>query len=405
MHAWERKLAVVAMLTIVAAWIIGLLRYEPDIVPFLREAMPGADRFELCQEGLYAAISPRGRTSDTSKDDAANTPEQTTIGYVALGQADGYGGPMRVAVGVDPSGSVVGIAVVDHRETTAYFQRVEAADLLEALLGRRYSDSFRFGEDLDGVTGATLTAGALARSVEAGLRDVAGGPLKLPLPPQEIAPLEFGIPEATLAALFVVALFGYSGGSRRRKAIRWLGLLIGLVMLGFVYNKPLTLTNVNSLLIGYWPGWRSGLYWYLLAVGVLLLPLVLGRNPYCRAICPFGATQEGLALVGQSKPRIPQRYRVYLRWIPRFLAWAAILMALVYRNPALANYEVSGTLFNLIGSDLQFVILALFLVGSLFVTRPWCNYACPLRAVTDYLRLVRKEMRAAVLRTADRTRT
>ena len=78
-------------------------------------------------------------------------------------------------------------------------------------------------------------------------------------------------------------------------------------------------------------------------------------------ICPFGAAQERLAVLGQAKPRIPPRYQTYLRWTPRILAQASILLALTYRSPALASYEVYGPLFDVVGSHLLFGLLAVAL--------------------------------------------
>ena len=56
----------------------------------------------------------------------------------------------------------------------------------------------------------------------------------------------------------------------------------------------------------------------------------------------------------------------------------------------MGGYEVYGTLFALVGTHLQFGLLAFVLIASLFVPRPWCRYLCPIRAVTDYLKLPRK---------------
>jgi hypothetical protein len=309
---------------------------------------------------------------------------------------------MRVAVGVDSEGTVVGITIVDHKETAAYFQRVTQTGLPEALVGKKYSDPFSPGEDVDAVTGATMTVTALAESISSCARRVAGTQLNLTVPPENITPVKFGLPEITLICLFAAALLNQTAGRKRMKLIRWICLLTGFVVVGWMLNAQLTLTNINSLLIGYWPPWQSHLYWYLLIAGVLIVPLTTGKNPYCRAICPFGAAQQCLALIGDAKPRLSPRRRRYLRWTPRILAWAAILLALTYRNPALANYEVYGTLFDLIGSHFQFGLLAVVLVASLFITRPWCNYLCPIRPVTDYLHLGRNAVRRTVSSTPKR---
>ena len=57
---------------------------------------------------------------------------------------------------------------------------------------------------------------------------------------------------------------------------------------------------------------------------------------------------------------------------------SAISLALLYRNPGLSSYEVFGTAFRLEGSNFQFALLAIILLSSLFLYRPWCRHLCPL---------------------------
>ena len=106
MRVWERRLAVPALVTVVAAWAVGWSGRQQDLAPFLAQALSGADRFEKCHTDIFTGW---GAVDD----------EQRIVGYVAVGQANGYGGPMRVAVGVDKTGEIRGFAVVDHAETTA----------------------------------------------------------------------------------------------------------------------------------------------------------------------------------------------------------------------------------------------------------------------------------------------
>ena len=50
-------------------------------------------------------------------------------------------------------------------------------------------------------------------------------------------------------------------------------------------------------------------------------------------------------------------------------------------------YEVIT--FKLTGSNLQFAILGIVLVASVFIKRPWCNYLCPLKPVTEHFTNIR----------------
>ena len=87
---------------------------------------------------------------------------------------------------------------------------------------------------------------------------------------------------------------------------------------------------------------------------------------------------------------VPSRYRPGLRLAQRTVAWLAIVLAMLFRNPGISNYEVFGTLFDLIGSTIQFGLLVLILILALFIKRPWCNFLCPIRPVEDFLRGTRK---------------
>lgn len=390
MKKFERTAAVVALVTIILAWGAGGLRQEADLIPFIKKALPGAVYLESVSNGIYA-----GKTS--------NQPGTPVLGYAAIGKAGGYGGPMKVAVGVNSAGDIIGISIVDHKETIPFFQKVLAKEFPRVLVGKNYSHSFTPGEDIDGVSGATLSLNALLKSVRQAVYRIAKHALDLPVKPEKSPPIHFGIPEVILLLLFTVGFINYSKkGSAEpspkdpsdqkahKKVIRWVTRLTGLLFLGFVYTIPLSIININSLLLGYWPNWHTHLYWYLLVVGVLLPLVLVGKSPYCDSFCPFGAAQEGLKIIDGSKQRIPSKYHSYMRWIQRMLAWAAIVLALTFRNPTRFNYEVFGTFFNLTGTYFQFALLAVVLVTSLFIIRPWCNYLCPLRAVADYIRLMRQ---------------
>lgn len=366
----------IAIVTIVAAWIIGGLLNETDITPHLQVAMPAADTFRKIDDTTYAAWTQQS--------------DETLLGYVAVGEATGYGGPMQVAVAVDLDGVVMGVEIIDDKETPSFLQRVLDSDLVAAFLGKSYDDAFELGEDVDGITGATYTTRAIAESVRKGSRAIAGEQLALVVPDEEAPSIKFGTPEIVLIALYAAGFVGHQRTFKFKKQVRWVSMLVGLLVLGFIYNAPLTLANINQMLMGFWPQWQTNLYWFLMLGGILFVFTVDNKNPYCEWFCPFGAAQECLGAIGGAKARTPGSYRQLLKWLQRGLAWAAIVLGLLFRNPGLSSYEVFGTLFDFTGSSMQFVLLALILMASLFIKRPWCNYLCPLRPVTDLYRTIRK---------------
>ncbi len=372
---FDRILGLAAIITIVISWFIGSARASASVEPLLAQALPGAARFEKISGEKWAAYR------SNSANDLA--------GYVAIGESNGYGGPLKMAVAVDLTGKVLGVAVVETKETPSFFERVMTSDLLESMIGKSYSDLFKLGMDVDGVSGATYTSRAIADSVLMGSRDIAQAELGLPVAPAASPAIKFGFPEIALIALFATGYIGHQERFKYKKAARWVSMLVGLGVLGFWYNSPLTITYINKFLLGYWPLWQTNLYWYFLIGGIIFVFTLDNKNPYCEWFCPFGAAQECMGLIGGAKVRSAGRYKEALVWLQRGLAWLAIILALLFRNPGMSSYEVFGTLFGLVGNAFQFILLGIVILASLFIRRPWCAYLCPLRPVTDFIRLIR----------------
>lgn len=375
----DRVLALIALIAMAAAWQIGASRSEADVYPYLLRAVPNAVRLELLDGGTYAAYS----SSDSGT---------VFLGYVTVGQADGYGGPMKIAVAANSDGIVIRTLIIDQKETPSFIRRVLRSDLMNRFRGRNYRDFLELDPQIDGVSGATYTSRAIASSVRQAMGRIAAGPLEQELPEEKPPEIQIGVPEVTLLLLYLTGLLSCRRKFRYKKLLRWAAMLTGLLVLGFLYNSPLTLANINTLLLGYWPQWQTHLYWYLLLGGIFLVFFLGIKNPYCEWFCPFGAAQECFAAIGAAKPRTPVRYRQVLLWAQRGLALFAVILALLYRNPGLPSYEVFGTLFSLTGSNIQFILLAIVLVAALFIRRPWCSFLCPLRPVTDLLAAVRHWM-------------
>ncbi len=376
---WDRILAVAALIILSGVWVAGTFRAQEDLEPFLKQALPEADHFTLGDSGNFAAWK--------------DIDEKELIGYVAVDSGYGYGGDLHLAVALTLDGSIEGLAVVDHKETVAFFGRVLRRGVLDGLKGKNFSDPFVLDQDVDSVTGATYSVKALADAARKASRSVASRNLGYTVAPEPTPKIRFGFSAAVLSGLFLFGIIGRSRRFRYKKTARWISMLAGLFILGFVFNKPLTMVLVNRMLLGFFPQWQLHLYSYILLAGILFITFVDNKNPYCEWFCPFGSAQECLAVIGGGKKRLPKNVHIALRWFQRVLALGAILVALFYRNPSISSYEVFGAFFHLIGNNFHFVLLGVVLVAALFIRRTWCSYLCPLRPVTDFIRLVRNWIR------------
>jgi polyferredoxin len=142
----------------------------------------------------------------------------------------------------------------------------------------------------------------------------------------------------------------------------------------------------------------------VVAAAVLIVALLL-RSAFCGWICPLGFLQDlfhsfsawlqkRFVPVRKSFRALSRRGRKtwafldkYLRFLKYgVLAWA-LTGAAIYGVMVFRDYDPWSALINI--AEWSFtpglVVLILSLVGSLFVERPWCRYACPLGAVSGLL--------------------
>ncbi len=375
-------LSLAAFLILAGAWLVGYLNTgnQDALNGYVEEVLPQATRIESDSNGLF--------TGTITGDDG----EPVVSGYAMVGVATGYGGPIAMLVGTDPAGTITAVSVVEHAETPNFFRQLERVRFYDQFTGTSYGDSLYLGEDIDGVSGATLSAEAVAQGIRQAVRGIASSAIDGAVIPPDNRPINFGAPEIVLLALFVVSFILHQLRSRPiiKKYGRWAVMATGVLVLGFILNKPFTLANVVSLLAGYWPDWRNNLYWFLLLGGILVVTSIQGKNPYCSWFCPFGATQEFLGSLTGAKPYQPRAIYSKLQWLQRGLSFTAIVLGLALRQPGATSYEPFGTLFNLEGSWPQWVLLVMVLFGSLVIYRPFCNYLCPLDPVVGYIGEVRR---------------
>jgi polyferredoxin len=142
----------------------------------------------------------------------------------------------------------------------------------------------------------------------------------------------------------------------------------------------------------------------VIAAAVLISALLL-RSAFCGWICPLGFIQDvfhgfstwiqkrfvsvrkgvrGLSSRGQPVWRFLDKYLRFVKY--GVLVWA-VTGAAIYGVMVFRDYDPWSALINI--AEWTFtpglVVLGLTLVGSLFVERPWCRYACPLGAASGLL--------------------
>lgn len=364
-----------ALAGIILAWLLGNWRNETQYLDSLKKILP--DQYHIEQKSAFIF--------------SATEKKQNTL-YMGLGYAKAYEGPIACVLITDSLSRIIDLRIISHSETPSYFNKVIRAKFTEFYMNKSILEILQSENKPDAISGATYTSLGIKNSVAEAVSSLAKEVFDIPLPPKVKTTFQISFLDVLILVFFVAVILGRKLKAKTKQWVRYIMISISVVTLGFSYNFHLSISRFNSLILGYWPDIHFHLAWYILVFGVILLTVINGKNPYCHWFCPFGAVQEGIGKIGRARFTLSRKYRNVFIWIPRVLAWLAVVIVLIYKNPGLTSYEVFGKFFTLTGSDLLFVLTLISLVFSLIIKQPWCSYLCPVPPVIDYIIYVRKQM-------------
>ncbi|PLW79805.1 hypothetical protein C0585_05685 [Candidatus Woesearchaeota archaeon] len=135
--------------------------------------------------------------------------------------------------------------------------------------------------------------------------------------------------------------------------------------------------------------------------GALVLAVIISNKGFCGWICPLGTFQEWISNLARKlkipKINVSKQLDFYLRFVKYlFLIWI-IYASYVFASLVFRAYDPFITLFHFgegliydfeTEKILAYLSLLLVIIGSLFIDRFWCKYACPLGAKINILALL-----------------
>ncbi|MGL1894384.1 MAG: FMN-binding protein [Spirochaetaceae bacterium] len=104
-----------------------------------------------------------------------------TIGYILYLKAKGYGGSMTVMASYKTTGEVIGSVLMNNAETPGFGKKAEKAGYMDKFIGRGTTSDpiplfgYQVEENIDTVTGATITFMGISSALESGREFVKGG--------------------------------------------------------------------------------------------------------------------------------------------------------------------------------------------------------------------------------------
>lgn len=122
-----------------------------------RKTLPEAEKFRKVK------VESIGNVGSVYKGEL----EGKLVGYAIQVSPRGFGGPIKLMIGVDPSGKVVGLEVVEHLETPGLGGEIEKDWFRKQFEGKSLADKLKVKEDIDAIMGATISS----RGVTEGVRE------------------------------------------------------------------------------------------------------------------------------------------------------------------------------------------------------------------------------------------
>ena len=189
-----------------------------------------------------------------------------------------------------------------------------------------------------------------------------------------------------LSLFLATALAGILVEYPKLRNLRYLFLLTSLAVVGFGFGGscPCMLKSFDNTLL-FITG--NGVKWASLVLFIGLIPLtyVFGRV-WCGWICHFGALQEFIHKNSKwNFWKTPKAQKVLFGvQIGVFAIW--VLWLLIAQTSSVCKYDPFVKIFNLsINGVVNYIVVGILIVLSLFVNRPFCRAICPIGFVLGWV--------------------
>ena len=358
-----------AWVTLIAAFVFGQIAGRTDYAALLADALPGeqirpAD--DLADSLPLVFYRERGKLQ---------SPQA-----IVIAEGEGYGGPFIIAATArkteEGGAKLSDLVLLDHKDSPAFVERLRKQHFFRQFQNKPVTDNFIVGEDVDGVSGATISARGFTRAVGDAVHLGAERHLEMPVT-WEAEGWSPTLDEYGLILLILVVFYHTYRKSRFSRAIRMVLPFVVLGFVGYTINASISIGSLSAILLGFIPSFQQQPVWWILMVTVLGSIMVLGRNMYCNKLCPYSMIEDILEKISIVRLRVPPFISHRARACLAFMTWLSLILIFLSRHPAVGSYEPFSMAFALEGKGIQWYILPAALLGALFVPGFWCRLFCP----------------------------
>jgi hypothetical protein len=344
--------------SLIAAFIIGQLNFKSDLKGLLNTRLEEGDSLSEVKSGEPAVYK-------------LHKPDRTL--YAVISEESGYGGPFRLATLINLNGLIEDVWIIESRETPAYLGKMKKANYPNEFINKLIESNFIPGDDVDIVSGATISSEAFCRNIRYSAHQAAIHGFDKEVSWDE-EPFEVGLNVYLIVALFILAFVAHKWQNKKFKIAV---MTISMIVLGFYLNGQISIANYVSMFEGFTPSAKANLAWWILIPGSLLFPIIISRNLYCSYICPFKGAQFYLNKIsGMQFQMSPKMTKLAVKGAT-LLLWLSLMTGFITTNPGLSSFEPFAMFFALEGIGVQWYILPASVIGAFFIKNFFCRFFCP----------------------------
>ena len=297
-------------------------------------------------------------------------------------QIIGYQGPVDSLLIMETNGTLKAMSIrssfenqpyADYPNDDAYFASLFTGRSIPQLADMNLTE-----EEVEGVSGATMTSMAMAE----GIVKTASSWERERLQSLEAKKPLLNWKARDYGSLAVMLLAGFVAFTKRGKTKFF---RISLQVLLVCY---LGLVNGDILSQALFAGWaQSGVPWErapilaLLSLAALIVPMASGKSFYCHQLCPHGAAQQWMRKLKKKPLRLPKKIDKALQFLPAGLLALVVFLAFTGSTHTVAILEPFDAYVWEVAGGITLAIALISLVASAFVPMAYCRYGCPTGAV------------------------
>lgn len=297
-------------------------------------------------------------------------------------QIIGYQGPVDSLLVFDVNGSLVGMKIrssfenqpyADYPNDDAYFESLFTGRSIPQLADMNLTE-----EEVEGVSGATMTSMAMAQ----GIVKTAGdwhqeslGTMNATKPVVYWKARDYG-------SLGVILFAGFVAFTRRGKT-KFCRITLQILLVCY-----LGLVNGDILSQALFAGWaQSGVPWQrapilaLLSLAALIVPMATGKSFYCHQLCPHGAAQQWMRKLRKKPIQVSKGFDRILKLAPIGLLFLVVFLAFSSSAHTVAILEPFDAYVWEVAGAITIAIALISLLVSAFVPMVYCRYGCPTGAM------------------------